>query len=52
MNDIAGTKELGIFGRGEHIEISTFNNRVIKSEISGNIISEIVGKHSANIQSC
>lgn len=37
-SDVIGTEELGTFGRGEDMEISTYLNRAIKSELSGNII--------------
>lgn len=36
--EIAGLRELGALGRGEHTEIGTYVQRAIKSEISGNII--------------
>ena len=36
--EIAGIPELGTIGRGEHTEISTFIERAVTSEISGNII--------------
>ena len=38
LEEIAGTAELGGIGRGEHTEISTFVERNIHSELSGNII--------------
>jgi len=38
MEDIAGTRELGTFGRGEDMEISTFLEKNIESELSGNIV--------------
>ncbi len=38
MEDIAGTTEIGTFGRGEHMEIATFLEQTINSELSGNII--------------
>lgn len=38
LEDIAGTNELGAIGRGEHMEISTYVEKSIKSEMSGNII--------------
>jgi NADH-quinone oxidoreductase subunit G len=38
LEEIAGTAELGGIGRGEHTEISTFVERHIESELSGNII--------------
>ncbi|UOF93977.1 MAG: NADH-quinone oxidoreductase subunit G [Bordetella sp.] len=36
--EIAGLKELGMLGRGEHSEISSFLSRSIDSELSGNMI--------------
>ncbi len=38
LEDIAGTNELGAIGRGEHMEITTYVEKSIKSEMSGNII--------------
>ncbi|QOC22084.1 NADH-quinone oxidoreductase subunit G [Wenzhouxiangella sp. AB-CW3] len=38
LSEIAGTAELGSMNRGEHHEISTFIERNIESELSGNII--------------
>jgi NADH-quinone oxidoreductase subunit G len=38
LEDIAGTNELGAIGRGEHMEITTYVETSIKSEMSGNII--------------
>ncbi len=38
LEEIAGTAELGAVGRGEHTEISTFVERNINSELSGNVI--------------
>ena len=38
LEEIAGTAELGGIGRGENTEISTFVERNINSELSGNII--------------
>ena len=38
LEEIAGTAELGGVGRGEHLEITTFVERNIDSELSGNII--------------
>ena len=38
LEEIAGTSELGGMNRGEHLEISTFVERNINSELSGNII--------------
>ncbi len=37
-SDVIGTEDLGTFGRGENMEISTYLNRAIKSELSGNLI--------------
>lgn len=38
MEDIAGTTEMGAINRGENMEITTFLEKSIKSELSGNII--------------
>ena len=38
MEEIAGTAEMGGFGRGENLKIGTFIERSIDSELSGNII--------------
>ena len=38
LEEIAGTRELGGIGRGEHMEIKTFIGRNIDSELSGNVI--------------
>lgn len=37
-NEIAGVEELGVFGRGVTSEIGTYVNKVLLSELSGNII--------------
>lgn len=36
--EIAGLRELGATGRGEHMQIGTYIERSVKSEISGNVI--------------
>ncbi len=36
--EIAGIRELGATGRGEHMQIGTFIERSVDSEISGNVI--------------
>jgi NADH-quinone oxidoreductase subunit G len=36
--EIAGVKELGATGRGEHMEIGTYVTRAVNSEMSGNVI--------------
>jgi NADH-quinone oxidoreductase subunit G len=36
--EIAGVKELGATGRGEHMEIGTYIERAVASELSGNVI--------------
>ncbi|AOE50814.1 NADH-quinone oxidoreductase subunit NuoG [Kangiella sediminilitoris] len=36
--EVAGIRELGAVGRGEHMEISTFIEQSVDSEVSGNII--------------
>lgn len=38
LKDVAGTNELGAIGRGEHMEITTYVEQSIASELSGNII--------------
>lgn len=38
LDEIAGQHELGGMYRGEHMEISTFSGRGVRSELSGNII--------------
>lgn len=38
LSDIAGSDELGAIGRGEDMEISTYIEKSINSELSGNII--------------
>jgi NADH-quinone oxidoreductase subunit G len=37
-DEIAGVRELGLIGRGENVEISTYIEHAVKSEVSGNII--------------
>ena len=37
-SDIAGVPELGAFGRGEHMEVSTYVEQAITSELSGNLV--------------
>ncbi len=37
-SEIAGYRELGATGRGEHLEISTFIQHNMESEVSGNVI--------------
>lgn len=36
--DVAGVPELGAFGRGEHMEVATYVERAVTSELSGNMI--------------
>jgi NADH-quinone oxidoreductase subunit G len=36
--DIGGVPELGAFGRGEHMEVSTYVEQAITSELSGNLV--------------
>jgi NADH-quinone oxidoreductase subunit G len=36
--EIAGMRELGATGRGEHMEIGTYINHAMQSEVSGNVI--------------
>jgi NADH-quinone oxidoreductase subunit G len=37
-SDIAGVEEIGTIGRGEHMEVSTYLEKAITSELSGNLI--------------
>ena len=37
-NEITGIEELGIFGRGTLSEVGTYVNRILTSELSGNVI--------------
>ena len=36
--EVAGVEELGAVGRGEHMEIGTYVEKALSSELSGNII--------------
>lgn len=36
--EIAGVPELGAFGRGEHMEIGTYVEKALSSELSGNLV--------------
>jgi NADH-quinone oxidoreductase subunit G len=36
--EIAGVPEIGAFGRGEHMEIGTYVEKTLTSELSGNIV--------------
>jgi len=36
--EIAGVPELGAFGRGEHMEVGTYVEKALTSELSGNIV--------------
>jgi NADH-quinone oxidoreductase subunit G len=38
ITELAGVPELGAFGRGEHMEVGTYVERALSSELSGNII--------------
>lgn len=38
LEEVAGTKELGIVGRGENSDISNFFQKPINSELSGNLV--------------
>jgi len=38
LEEVAGQKELGGMGRGEHMEIATYVGAGVRSELSGNII--------------
>jgi len=37
-DEVAGLRELGAFGRGEHLEIGTYIEKALLSELSGNVI--------------
>jgi NADH dehydrogenase/NADH:ubiquinone oxidoreductase subunit G len=37
-NEITGVEELGIFGRGTFSEVGTYIDRILTSELSGNVI--------------
>ena len=37
-DEIAGVSEMGVLGRGEHLEIGTYVQQMVTSELSGNII--------------
>jgi len=37
-NEIAGIQDLGVFGRGNSMEIGTYIEKIFNSEISGNVI--------------
>ena len=36
--EVAGVEELGIFGRGTDSEVGTYIDKVLLSELSGNVI--------------
>lgn len=38
ISEIAGVEELGVFGRGVQSEIGTYVDKILFSELSGNII--------------
>ncbi|AIL65950.1 NADH-quinone oxidoreductase chain 3 [Rickettsiales bacterium Ac37b] len=38
LNEVAGIEELGTIGRGEHMEVTTYVEKSLTSELSGNII--------------
>lgn len=38
LDDVSGIQELGAVGRGEHMQISTYVEKSLSSELSGNII--------------
>ena len=38
IRQIAGVPDLGAFGRGEHMEIGTYVEKAISSELSGNLV--------------
>ena len=37
-DEIAGVDEMGVLNRGEHLEIGTYVQQMVTSELSGNII--------------
>ena len=37
-DEVAGVEEMGVIGRGEHLEIGTYVAQMVSSEMSGNII--------------
>ena len=37
-NEVAGVEDLGAIGRGENVEISTYLEKAVKSELSGNLV--------------
>ena len=37
-NEIAGVEDLGAVGRGENVEITTYLEKAVKSELSGNLV--------------
>ncbi len=37
-DEVAGVREMGATGRGEHMEIGTYVAKAVKSELSGNVI--------------
>tara|TARA_Y100000590_G_scaffold459164_1_gene615573 strand:+ start:438 stop:2492 length:2055 start_codon:yes stop_codon:yes gene_type:complete len=37
-NEVAGVDDLGLLGRGENAEITTYLEKAVKSELSGNVI--------------
>jgi NADH-quinone oxidoreductase subunit G len=38
ITEVAGIEELGALGRGEHMEVTTYVEKALTSEVSGNII--------------
>jgi NADH-quinone oxidoreductase subunit G len=38
MEEIAGTPQLGMTGRGEHVEVTTYTGGPLTSELSGNLV--------------
>ena len=38
VEDVAGVPELGAMGRGEHMEVTTYVEKSLSSELSGNIV--------------
>ena len=37
-NEIAGVEDLGAVGRGENVEITTYLEKAVQSELSGNLV--------------
>jgi NADH dehydrogenase (ubiquinone) Fe-S protein 1 len=48
-NEIAGTENLGIFGRGGDSQIGTYINKIFSSELSGNITDLCARENNSTI---